>query len=376
MGWLHRLFALGMASGSALVAHAQTPAVTSDKIRIHHIAPFTGPTANANKETLAGAKLYIGRVNAGGGVNGRKIEIVEVDDKQDVKVTEQLATEALNRKEVLAFFMPRTSPSTQALMKLAETAGVALIAPQVGPGFLYDGNQKSAFTVRASYPAEVIRALELQLRLGRSNFAFLTSDDSYGNPLLAAATKKLAEVNLKPIFEKIDNRNTNLEPALAKFIAAKPDVVVLLCNATCAADFVNKYVERGGATQFLTLSNNSANAFIKGMGKNARGVIVMQVMPLPTSRTVKISKEYSAVATAAKAEPSHAGLQGYISARLLVEGLRRAGRNVTSASLINALEGLRNFDLGDFVLSYGASDRVGSTFIEETIVSKQGTFLR
>ncbi|MGL5002243.1 MAG: ABC transporter substrate-binding protein, partial [Casimicrobium sp.] len=85
---------------------------------------------------------------------------------------------------------------------------------------------------------------------------------------------------------------------------------------------------------------------------------------------------YTAAATAAKLEPSHAGLQGYISARLLAEGLRRAGRNVTSTSLANALESLRNFDLGDFVLSYGAGDRIGSAFIEETIISKDGKFLR
>ncbi|MGL5004866.1 MAG: ABC transporter substrate-binding protein, partial [Casimicrobium sp.] len=323
-------FACAWLSSIALFAHAQTPAVSADVVRIHHVGPFTGPLVNANKEALAGAKLYIDKINAAGGVAGRKIEIVEADDKQDAKVMEQLAGELINRKEALAFFMPRTSPSNQALLKLVEPVGIPIIAPQVGPDFLYDGKQKSAFTVRASYAAEVVRALELQLRLGRTNFAFLTADDSFGNPLLAAATKKLAEVNLKPVFEKVDNRNANIEPALVKFLAAKPDVIVLICSATCASDFVNKYVERGGATQFITLSNNSSNSFIKGMGKNARGVIVMQVMPLPSSKTVGISKEYTAAATAAKLEPSHTGLQGYISARLLAEGLRRAGRNVTS----------------------------------------------
>ncbi len=373
---LRMKFACVLLSSFSLFAQAQTPAVSADAVRIHHIGPFTGPLANANKEALAGAKLYLDKVNAAGGFSGRKIVLVEADDKQDAKVTEQLAGELISRKEALAFFMPRTSPSNQALLKLADPAGVPIVAPQVGPDFLYDGKQKAAFTVRASYAAEQLRALELQLRLGRKAFAFLTADDSYGNPLLAVSTQKLAEANLKPIFEKIDNRNANLEPALAKFVAAKPDVIFLLCSATCASEFVNKYVERGGTTQFVTLSNNSSNSFIKGMGKNARGVIVMQVVPLPSSKTVGISREYAAAAIAAKLEPSHAGLQGYISARLLAEGLRKAGRSITSASLSKALESLRNFDLGDFVLSYGVDDRIGSAFIEETIVSKDGKFLR
>jgi branched-chain amino acid transport system substrate-binding protein len=355
---------------------AQTTAVTADSVRIHHVGPFTGPLTNANKEALAGASLYLKRVNDAGGINGRKIQLVETDDKQDAKIAEQLANELVARKEVLAFFMPRTSPSIQALLKISEVAGVPIVAPQVGPDFLYDGKQKTAFTVRASYSSELIRAIELQLRFGRTSFAFLSSDDAYGNPLLAAATKKLAEINLKPLFEKVDNRNANTDAALAKFIAAKPDVVFLICNAACSSDFVNKYVERGGTTQFVTLSNNSSNAFIKGLGKNARGVIVMQVVPLPSSKTVGISKEYAAAATAARQDTSHAGLQGYISARLLAEGVRRAGRNLTSSSLINALEGLRNFDLGDFALSYGTGDREGSAFVEDTIISKDGKFLR
>jgi branched-chain amino acid transport system substrate-binding protein len=355
---------------------AQTPAVTAARVRIHHIGPFTGPLANANKEALAGAKLYFAKVNARGGIGGRAIEIVEADDKQDAKLAEQLASELIGRKDAIALFMPRTSPSTQALLKLTEPAGLPIVAPQVGPDFLYDGTQKSAFTVRASYSAELVRAIELQVRLGRSSFAFLSSDDSYGNPLLATATKKLTELNLKPLVEKVDNRNANTDTALAKFIAAKPEVVFLICNAACSSDFVNKYVERGGATQFITLSNNSSNTFVKGLGKNSRGVIVMQVMPLPASKSIGVSKEYSAAAVEAKQEPSHAGLQGYISARLLSEGLRRAGRNPTSSSLSSALEGLRNFDLGDFVLSYGANDRIGSSFIEETIISRDGKFLR
>jgi branched-chain amino acid transport system substrate-binding protein len=361
---------------AALILRAETPAVTANAVRIHHIGPLTGPLAASNKEFITGAKLFLDKVNASGGVNARKIDLIEADDRQDAKVMEQLASELVARNEALAFFMPRTSPSVQALLKVAEPAGIPVIAPQVGPDFLYDPKQRVAFTVRASYSSEIVRALDLQLRLGRTSFAFLASDDAFGNPLVEVAAKKLAEAKLQLLVEKIDNRKVDVSVALDKFSKAKPDVVFLICNNVCAADFVNKYRQAGGLTQFIAISNNSTNAFIKALGNNAQGVIVMQVMPLPTSKTVRISKEYASVSEKAKIAPSHAGLQGYISARVLVEGLRKSGRKVTPASLISGLESLRNFDLGDLIISYGANDRSGSAYLEETIINRDGKFTR
>jgi branched-chain amino acid transport system substrate-binding protein len=361
---------------AAFILRAETPPVTVSTVRIHHIGPLTGPLAASNKEFVTGAKLFLDKSNANGGVNGRKIELIEADDKQDAKVMEQLAGELVARKEVVAFFMPRTSPSVQALLKVAEPAGIPVVAPQVGPDFLYDTKQRVAFTVRASYSSEIIRALELQLRLGRTSFAFLASDDAFGNPLVEVAAKKLAESKLQLLVEKIDNRKIDASLALDKFTKAKPDVIFLICNNVCASDFVNKYREKGGFAQFIAISNNSTNAFIKALGNNARGVVVMQVMPLPTSKTVRISKEYAATSDKAKITPSHAGLQGYISARVLIEGLRKSGKNVTSDTLTSGLESLRNFDLGDFVIGYGANNHSGSTFLEETIINREGKFTR
>jgi branched-chain amino acid transport system substrate-binding protein len=277
---------------------------------------------------------------------------------------------------VLAFFMPRTSPSNQALLKVVENEGIPIIAPQVGPEFLYDSDQRAAFTVRASYAAELVRAIDLQLRFGRRSFAFVAADDAFGNPLIQTALKRLNEEKIAPQIEKVDNRKAEVVPAVAKFVASRAEVIFLLCNVSCASDFVNRFKERGAYAQFVALSNNGSNAFVKALGANAKGVIVMQVMPLPQSKTVRLSKEYSAAARAAKSELSYLGLQGYVSARVLVEGLKRAGKNLNPASLTKGLESLRKLDLGDFVISYGPADRTGSLFVEETIISTNGAFLR
>jgi ABC-type branched-subunit amino acid transport system substrate-binding protein len=364
-------------TGSLAPAAAQTPPVSGTTVRIHTMGPLTkGPLVATHKEALASAQAYIDQVNARGGVAGRKIELVHVDDQQEPALADSLAKALVEKDEVLSFFLLRTSPTNQAVMKYAEPARVPNLAAQVGPNFLYDPAQRMAFTVRASYEAELLRAIELQLRFGRNRFAFLAANDSYGNPLVEAATRVLTPLKITPLVEKVDNRAADIAPALASFGRAKPDVIFLICSAVCASDFVKRYKAQGGTAQFVTLSNNSSNAFMKALGEAGRGVIVMQVMPLPTSKTIKVSKDYQALAAEAKIEPSYNGLVGYVGARVLVEALRRAGKNLTRESFVSALESMRQFDLGDFVIGYGPSDRIGSSFIEETIISRDGTFLR
>lgn len=370
------LAALLAALMGALV-YGQTPAVTATKVRIHHVGVLSkGPLVPTNKEALASAQAYLDQVNREGGVAGRQVELAMLDDQQEPTLADTLSRGVIERNEVLAFFLPRTSPANQMLLKNSQPAGVPIIAPQVGPNFMYTADQRTFFTVRASYEAELVRAIDLQLKFDRKSFAFLAADDSYGNPLVEAAAKKLAPLGIRPTVSKVDNRAADINPGLTSFLQSRPEVIFLLCSAACASDFVKKFKERGGTTQFITLSNNSSNSFLKGLGAAGRGVIVMQVMPLPTSKTVKLSKDYQALCAQAKLTPSYNGLVAYVGARVLVEGLRRAGRNLNKDTLKAALASMTQFDLGDFVVSFGPNDRSGSEFIEETIISKDGAFIR
>lgn len=374
--WTQYLLAI-VAALASTAAGAQTPAVSASKVRIHHVGVLSkGPLVPTNKEALANAQAYLDRVNRDGGVAGRQIELVLVDDQQEPTLADTLSRELVERNEVLAFFLPRTSPANQMLLKNAQPAGVPIIAPQVGPNFMYTREQRSFFTIRASYEAELVRAIDLQLKFDRKSFAFLAADDSYGNPLVEAATKKLAPLGIRPTVSKVDNRAADINPGLTSFLQSRPDVIFLLCSAACASDFVKKFKERGGTTQFITLSNNSSNSFLKGLGTAGRGVIVMQVMPLPTSKTVKLSRDYQALCAEAKLTPSYNGLVAYVGARVLVESLRRAGRNLNTETLRAALISMNKFELGDFTIAFNANDFNGTDFVEETIISRDGTFLR
>jgi ABC-type branched-subunit amino acid transport system substrate-binding protein len=128
---------------------------------------------------------------------------------------------------------------------------------------------------------------------------------------------------------------------------------------------------------FLTLSNNSSNAFIKNLGEDGPGVAVSQTSPYPFSATIPIVKEFQdAISRNKDAVVSYASMEGFIAAKVLVEGLKRAGPKPTREKLITALESLRRFDLGGVDVTYGPGTRAGTSYIDITIVSKTGRFMR
>jgi ABC-type branched-subunit amino acid transport system substrate-binding protein len=371
----------GAAVALALTAHgaalAQTAAVTDNRVVIHHIGPLTGVLAGSNKEALDGAKLYLDLMNAKGGVAGRQVVLETVDDKQDPKETVRLYKELIEQRKILTFFMPRTTPSIEATLPISQENGIPMVAPQTGGAAITAPFKKYAFAIRATYQAEVERAIELQHSIGMRRFGFMVASDAYGKDSMAGADRAMQKLNIKPVaIEQIDNRNPDVRKAVETMLTMRPDVVVMITSSKAASDFVKGYKAGGGYTQFISLSNTSNNDYVKGLGEHSRGAIVMQVFPSPYSPTTRVAREFIAASKDKNIPVSYASLQGYISAKVLVEGLRRAGRNLTSESLTRALESFREFDVGDYIVEFDNDTRLGSTFVEATIISTNGRFMR
>jgi branched-chain amino acid transport system substrate-binding protein len=356
---------------------AQSSASPNDAIVINHIGPLTNSVlAASNKEALDAADLYLKKINDSGGVNGRKVVIARHDDNQDPKKTSEIAKELIERREGIAFVMPRSSPSTEALIPLVEAAKIPLIGPQPGPSVITTPVKRYVFAVRASYSAEVARAVELQYTLGRRSFAFLVASDAFGDDVLKGLEVTMSALQLKAAgVERVDNRNPDVSKAVENFAKIKPEVVMFICAGKCGADFVKAYTKTGSVTQFVAISNASNSGFVKELGDLKGGVIVMQVMPSPNSPKVRVSREYLDAARDAKLPVSYQSMQGFVTAKLIVEALKLAGKNPTSERLTSALEGMRNFDLGGLIVSYGPKERMGSKFVEATMISKDGRFI-
>ena len=361
---------------SACSAWGQSPIV------VHHIGPFTGVLAASNKESIDGARLFLDAYNARGGVQGRKVELQTLDDGQDPKRSKELFDQLVAGKTLLALLLPRTTPSMEAMMPGVLQHGVPVVGPQTGGSFVNQPPKREIFTLRASYQKEAESAIRLQHSIGMRRFALLLADDVFGRDTLLGIERTMKELQLTPVATaKVDNRKPDVTEAVRSMMLANPQVVLLIVSSKAASDFVKGYraASPGGASgnaTFISLSNTSNNDYVQALGDQARGAIVMQVLPSPFSAATALARDYAAAAGKAKHAPSYAGLYGFATAKLLTLGLAKAGREPTRDSLVQALESLGEVDLGGFRLRYGPGERVGSSYVDSTIITHHGRFMR
>ena len=348
-----------------------------EPIVIHHIGPFTGVLAASNKESVEGATLYLDALNARGGVNGRKIKLEMRDDAQDPKRSVEIFRQLVAEKKLLALLLPRSTPSMEALLPAIAEHGIPVVGPQTGGSFVNEPPKREVFTLRASYRKEAEAAIRLQHSIGVRSFGLLLADDAFGRDTLIAIDRVFKELKIAPAASaKVDNRKPEVAEAVKAIAAKRPQVVLLIVSSKAASDFVRSYAAAGVRASFIALSNCSNHDFLNGLGDQSRGVIVMQVMPSPSAANIPLSRDYSTAAAAAKAPVSYAGMYGYAAAKLLALGLGRAGREPTPLSLVQALESLGDVDLGGFRLRYGPGERTGSVFVDATIITLGGRFMR
>jgi ABC-type branched-subunit amino acid transport system substrate-binding protein len=346
------------------------------QILIGQTAGFTGSVAAGVKETADGAKLYLDAVNAKGGVNGQKVELISLDDKFDPKLAVENTRKLIVEQNVVAMFLTRGTPHTEALLPLLDKYEVPLIGPSTGAMVLHAPIKKHVFNVRASYQREAEKAIAHLASIGISRIAVVYTNDSFGADGLAGAQKGLASAMLTPVaVEKFDRTKpdfSKLAPSIAKTDA---QAIMLIASSAAVVDGIKAFKAAGSHAQFVTLSNNASGGFVKSLGDNARGVIVTQVFP--QSINFVLIKEATDLARAKRIKDvSPAMLEGFASAKVLVEALRRASPQPNRERIQAALEGLKKFDLGGLEVSYSTDDHTGLDFADLSIIGSEGKFRR
>lgn len=339
-------------------------------------AGITGPAAGSVKEVTLGAKLYFDAVNAGGGVHGQKISLTSLDDKFDPKLAAANA-KVLIDKGAIALFLTRGTPHTQAVMPLLSEHKIALVAPSTGAMVLHKPVNPWLFNVRASYQREAERAIEHLGSIGVTRIALVQVDDSFGDDAITGALAGLSKAGQKPVaHEKYARENPDMAPVVRRVLAASPQAVLFVGTGDAVAQGM-KGVRAGGSTaQLVTLSNNASGGFIKDLGKAAHGVIVSQVFPPERSIAKSLIKDAQESARKAKMELTPSMIEGYASAKVLVEGIKRAGPKVNRQSLRDALDGMKHYDLGGLELGYNSGDHSGLQYVDLAILDESGKFRR
>jgi branched-chain amino acid transport system substrate-binding protein len=370
--WSKKLTTLGLAGLLALCAPAWA------QLRIGNPSGITGSVAAGVKENIDGAQLYFDAVNARGGVNGQKIELVSVDDQFDPKVTVEVSRKLITEQKVLALFLNRGTPHSQALLPMLAEFKVPLVGPSTGAMVLHDPVNPWVFNVRATYQREAAKAIEHLASIGITRIALLETDDSFGADSAAGALKGFATVKQTPVLqEKFPRDKPDFTELAARVAKSNAQAVMVIGSAGNAANGMKAIRAAGSRAQLVTLSNNASEGFIKLLGEHARGVIVTQVFPNERSVAFPLIKEAQDLAKAKGLDGvSPAMMEGFAAAKVVTEGLRRAGPNPTPTALRDALEGLRNYDIGGLQISYGPTDHTGLDFSDLSIVNANGKFMR
>jgi branched-chain amino acid transport system substrate-binding protein len=353
----------------------QAPVASAQPIVLHHIGPFTGLLASANSEAVGGASVFFDALNKKGGINGRQILLEKLDDKQDAKESARLFQELADQGKALALFMPRTTPSILALMPLAEKNKLPMFAMQTGGIQIAEPAKRYVFTLRASYQDEVAFLLRQLHRTGVTKFGFLAATDAFGKDVMQGAEQVLKELNVQAVsVQPLDQLKPEVTAAVDNLLKVEVQYIVLIGTVKGAADFVNQYRKKGGTAQFATLSNNGSDAFVKALGEYSRGMIITQATPTPFRQTTALAREYLAATKEAKKPASFSAYYGYLSAKTMTEAIRRTGKNLTPETLTNTLDNFGSYDLGGYTIEFKPGKRLGSRYVEASIINRDGKF--
>ena len=372
-----RLLALLLCLGGATGAGAET-GITPSSIVIGQTGVFSGPVAEPALQYRAGAQIYFDEVNAKGGIAGRKVKLVSYDDKFDPKLAAENTRKLIEEDKVFALFGYIGTGATVASIPKINEHRIPVIGALSGADGLRDPKLNLIFHTRASYGAETGKMVEQLTTTGVKSIAVVFQDDPFGKAGLKSAQGAFTRFNIKPTIEApIDMGKLDaLATMTAEVAKTHPGAIIMITAGKASTAFIREYLKTGERPQFFGVSVLSAKALLADLGTDAHGIVIAQVVPSPLRASYGISKEFTAAAKKANSkDTTYNSLEGYITAKVFIEALRRAGKDLTREKLMSALETMNNYDLGGFVVDYSGGKRVGSTFVDLSIISKSGQFM-
>ena len=365
------LFAV-LSAALSICAFAQVPGVTPNSILVGQSAAFSGPAAQLGIQMNIGAKAYFDHLNSQGGVYGRRIELRTRDDRYESDLAVENTKKFIEEDRVFALFAYVGTPTTLAAMPIFTQAKVPLIGPFTGAEAFRNPLNPYIFNIRASYYDETEKIVAQFAGVGIKNIAVFYQNDAYGQAGLKGVELAMGRRNMKISALGTVERNTvKVEDAVKKISAVSPDAVVMISAYTSIAEFVRQMKRAGSAAQFYNVSFVGSKALADALQADGYGLVISQVVPFPWSPKIPIVKEYQRVLseTGIK-EWNFSSLEGFIAAKVLVEGLKRAGKNLNRQKLIAALEGIQRQDLGGFDVDFSPASHNGSTFVELTMIGR------
>ncbi|MBT9524964.1 MAG: ABC transporter substrate-binding protein [Rhizobacter sp.] len=378
-----RLLLLSLPAASLLPASilpraAHARASTSPPIRIGQSAPVSGPLAQVGMAVREATLAVFAEVNAQGGIAGREVQLVTLDDEDRAERTAVNVKLLSAQHRVVAMFGFVGAGAHRAGARGAAEEGLPYIAAFSGSQELRSGALPWVYNLRAGHIDEIEYIARHTRQLGIRRVALVSEYNSQGwelrDALIASFESRGESV---ASISSIDHEGSrySLPGAVASVMAGEPQAIVLGADYVASARFVNAVRQAGYTGLFYTLSTVGGNALIDMLGAHAAGLSVTQVAPFPFTSSSAIGRNFQAFCARHKVEASFAGMEAYLGASLLVDALRRT-REVTPAKLAEALDGLPPRDFGGFVGAFYGKSRRAPPQIDLTVFSRDGKFVK
>lgn len=361
--------------GTAAAVFAAPSWAQSRTLRLGTTVDQTGLEKGIGSDLVRGATAYFNAVNKAGGINGAKVELITVDDQFKPDIAKANAQAFQADSSVLGILSPLGTRPSAAIVETIRD--FAVVGPVAGAAAVRKNSPPNVFWVRATFDAEIEKLIHTAVTLGTTRIGIVHPKDPLGLSILASFQKVMAEVKLEPVIIATTptNTSTDVEPAAKAIAKAQPQVVIMVLSGV-APLFVKALRDAGGTSTVYGLSNAASAVNIAAMGDKARGVGFAIIVPSPLSNKNTLVRSYqSDMQASGWKDYTLFGLEAYVNARVMAEGLRRGGAKVTRESLIHALDGITNFDLGGMRVNYGNGNRVGSTFVDVGVVGFDGRLL-
>lgn len=355
----------------------QEVGVTDDRILFGQSAAFSGPAGELGTDFRLGVQAAFREVNVRGGVHGRKLELLSLDDAYEPAAAIANTRRLIETERVFALIGAVGTPTSRSAAPIAAEAGVPYIAPLTGADLLRNTDWQHIVNLRASYFQETEEIVERLIRdLGIKRIGVLYQDDSYGRAGLVGVQRTLKERGLKLAAVGTYIRNTTaVKVALLELRSANPGAVILVGAYKPVAAAIAWARHMGFNPVFVTISFTGGNALARELGEAGHGVYVTQVVPFPTA-SVRIATVYrrALAAHARRATPGFVSFEGYLAGRLAIVGLQRCGVSVDRARFLANLLGGKTIDLDGFKLRFSDSDNQGSDQVFLTVIGRNARY--
>jgi ABC-type branched-subunit amino acid transport system substrate-binding protein len=351
------------------------PVTGQADIVVGQSAPFSGPSSRTAKDFREGALAWFSEVNRRGGIHGRRVRLVSLDDRYDPKLTLANTRQLIDQERAIALFGFFGTANSEAVLPLVEKVGIPLVAPRTGARSLREPIRARVFNLRASYQAEIDVIVDHLVRDGRHNVAVVRIEDAFGEDGLRATQAALGRHGMKPVAVAGVSRNTRNTMETARRIhAAHPSAVLIISTFTTSAALTRDLQRLGSEAQLMNLSPVDVEGLQDLLpGGQANGIGISQVVPFPWDRQVPVVAEYQRLIRQQQ-RSAHYGftsLEGFLAARWLTEALERAGANPSHTTLQVAFERMRQVDLGGFQITLAPRDHQASDFVDLTFLGAQ-----